>query len=292
MESQIHNILASVTEHALWKFTDDILKCSDDKNVAIATLMDLRKAFDCVDHEILWTKIKRYGVHSTPLWWVSSYLSNRKHNVTLNQIQSTSLNLNIGVPQGSILGPLLFLIYIYQISMIFQKNSKSCGIIYRIRHILDIKSKRLIYYSLIHPYLTYCVNVWSSTYRTNLKIACTAQKRSVRALLAILHMQQLHSRDIFLNKKMLSLDKLINQQEGILVYKVINGTYLLGRHYLHRYQLRNDENLRIPLHSTTHSQLFIHYRAVKIWNSLPDDLRSASSLSSFRNKLKLMLHQQ
>ena len=59
------------------------------------------------------------------------------------------------------------------ISMISQKISKSCGIIYRIRNTLDIKSKRLIYYSLIHPYLTYCVNVWSSTHRTNFKILCT-----------------------------------------------------------------------------------------------------------------------
>ena len=79
--------------------------------------------------------------------------------------------------------------------------------------------------------------------------------------------------------------------------KVINDTYLLGdiltdRHELDHYQFRNYENLRIPLHSTTHSQLFISYRAMKTWNSLPVELRSASSLSSFRNKLKLMLHQQ
>ena len=92
----------------------------------------------------------------------------------------------------------------------------------------------------MHPYLTSCVNVWSSTYRTNLKIACTAQKRSVRALFATA--QQPHSRDIFLNQKILPLDKLINNQEGILAYKVINETYLLGdiltdRHELHRYHL-------------------------------------------------------
>ena len=62
------------------------------------------------------------------------------------------------------------------ISLISQKMSKSCGIIYRIRKTLDIKSKRLIYYSLIDPYTTYCVNVWSSTYRTNFKMLCTAQK--------------------------------------------------------------------------------------------------------------------
>ena len=117
----------------------------------------------------------------------------------------------------------------------------------------------------------------------------------MRALFATA--QQPHSWDIFLKQKTLPLDKLINQQEGILASKVINGTYLLGdiltdSHDLHHYQLRNDENLRIPLHSTTHSQLFIRHRAVKTWNSLPGDLRSASSLSSFKNKLKLMLHQQ
>ena len=100
------------TEHALLKFTDDILKCFDDNKVGIATFMDLSKAFDCIDHKILLTKTKRYGVHSTPLRCIRSYLTNREHFVSWNQIQSTSLNLNIGVPQGSMLAPLLFLIYI------------------------------------------------------------------------------------------------------------------------------------------------------------------------------------
>ena len=105
--------------------------------------------------------------------------------------------------------------------MVSHKISKSCGIISCIRNTLDIKSKKSIYFSLIHPYLTYCINVWSSTHRTNLKTPCTAQKRSVRTLFAT--SQQ---RDIFINQKILPLDKLINQR--ILAYKVINGTFLLN----------------------------------------------------------------
>ena len=80
----------------------------------------------------------------------------------------------------------------------------------RIRNTLDIKYKKLIYYSVIHPYLTYCIYVWSSTYRTNFKTLCTAQKRSLRTLFATA--QQPHWRDIFINKIKMPLDKLINQQ--------------------------------------------------------------------------------
>ena len=85
------------------------------------------------------------------------------------------------------------------ISMVTHKISKSCGIISLIQNTLDIKSKKIIYYSIIHPYLTYCINVWSSTSQTNLKIPCTAQKRSVRTLFATA--QQPHSRDISSIKK-------------------------------------------------------------------------------------------
>ena len=55
------------TEHAVLKFTDDILKCFDDNKIGIATFMDLSKAYDCIDHKILLSKIKRYDVQSTPL---------------------------------------------------------------------------------------------------------------------------------------------------------------------------------------------------------------------------------
>ena len=78
--------------------------------------------------------------------------------------------------------------------------------------------------------------------------------------------QQPNLRDIFINQKILPMDKLIDQQEGILAYKVINGAYLLKDFLNHgdirnQIQLRNIGDLRIPLHATTHSQLLVCYRA-------------------------------
>ena len=96
-------------------------------------------------------------------------------------------------------------------------------------------------------------------------------------------------------KKILPLDILIKLQEGILAYKVNSGQYLL-RNFLtdglvdRHYQLRNDSDLRIPLHTTTHAQQFIRYRAITTWNILPDNLRSSLSLHSFKKIFKSMLN--
>ena len=117
----------------------------------------------------------------------------------------------------------------------------------------------------------------------------TAQKRSVRTLFATA--EQPNSRYIYINQKNLPLDKLSNQQEGILAYKVINGTYLLNDFLYHgdvghQIQLRNIGDLRIPLYAATQSQLFVGYRAVITCNGLSGDLRSSSALCTFKNKLR------
>ena len=81
----------------------------------IALFMDLSKAFDTIDHDILLYKLNNYGIRGIVLSWLKSYLSNRQQFVSIDNVESSLLNIKCGVPQGSILGPLLFLIYINDI---------------------------------------------------------------------------------------------------------------------------------------------------------------------------------
>ena len=86
-----------------------------DPEFTLAVLCDLSKAFDVIDHDILLTKLRNYGVRGIANDWFRSYLSDRKQFVEINGIKSKMVPIQIGVPQGSILGPLLYLIYVNDI---------------------------------------------------------------------------------------------------------------------------------------------------------------------------------
>ena len=97
---------------ALVDLVDQIYDGFDKKEKTSALLIDLSKAFDTVNHNILLLKLEYYGIRGTSLSLFKSYLTNRKQIVTNNNNNSKLMAINCGVPQGSILGPILFLIYI------------------------------------------------------------------------------------------------------------------------------------------------------------------------------------
>ena len=100
------------TNHALFSLTEMIRNALDNGNFACGIFIDLQKAFDTVDHQILLKKLEHYGIRGIANNWFRSYLTNRKQFVSINGCNSTSQLMKYGVPQGSVLGPLLFLIYI------------------------------------------------------------------------------------------------------------------------------------------------------------------------------------
>ena len=93
-------------------FTDQILESMDKGYVTGAVFLDLRKAFDTIDHLLLINKLKGLGVGGKSLAWFRSYLSGRTQQTMCENELSPPAKITVGVPQGSILGPLLFLVYI------------------------------------------------------------------------------------------------------------------------------------------------------------------------------------
>ena len=100
------------TSHALIHMTETIRAALDAGYVTCGIFVDFQKAFDTVNHEILLKKLEHYGFRGVINDWFRSYLTNRKQKVVINGFESNTNTIGHGVPQGSVLGPILFLIYI------------------------------------------------------------------------------------------------------------------------------------------------------------------------------------
>ena len=100
------------TGYAILKTLENLKSAIDDQKITCGIFLDFSKAFDTINHNILLTKLHKYGIRGLRHAWFSSYITNRKQYVKVGNAESSLKTIACGVPQGSTLGPLLFLLYI------------------------------------------------------------------------------------------------------------------------------------------------------------------------------------
>ena len=110
------------TETCLFELLNNVYKNLDDKLFVAVAKLDLSKAFDSISHNLLVEKMKKIGLEKNSLQWIKSYLSNRKQITHIKDFTSSTEIIKSGVPQGSILGPLLFLCYVNDLPEVFENK--------------------------------------------------------------------------------------------------------------------------------------------------------------------------
>ena len=165
------------TETILIKLFNEIGCLLDEGRNSVLTLLDLSSAFDTVDHDILLERLQsRFGLTGSVLYWIKSYFTQRSEVVCINGTPSKSQSVNYGVPQGSILGPLLFNLYISPIEDIVHAHALSILSYADDTQLYLSLSSSTIEESLLH--LENCLSDLSSWFSSN-KLTCNPLKTNL-----------------------------------------------------------------------------------------------------------------
>ena len=388
----------SSTSMALLELIEEITNSlHDDKKSTIGVFIDLKKAFDTLNHGLLLKKLEHYGVRGIANNWICSYLENRRQFVSFNGFSSDSLKLSCGVPQGSILGPKLFLFYINDICnisdklkfilfaddtniffsdqnlcnlvstlnmelnklntwfavnklslnvsktnyMLFSRSKinfeikilindnviervfvtkflgvlideklkwqehinlvrskvvKNISVLYKFKHIFDHNALRILYCSLILPYLTYCVEVWGNSFKSHLAKIEIIQKRAVRIICGARHLE--HTSKLFGDLKLLKFTDIIKHRTLLFMYKAYNNLLpvnlqkmftVVGNAY---HDTRQVKNFKCRFARTQLKAMVISVKGVKLWNSLDKGLCECHNINIFNNGIKKSILEQ
>ena len=384
-------------DHALISMTETIRKSLDNKKYGCGVFIDLQKAFDTVNHNILLSKLEHYGIRGNALCSFWSYLTDRTQFVSISGKNSCPLGITCGVPQGSVLGPLLFLLYIndlpnvskhlkfyffaddtnlyydsetlddvikkvnkglkhlkrwldanklslninktnfiifhssaspippsicikigkkrisrvkyikflgvlmdehlngkYHVAELSKKLAKTCGILFRVRHLLSKTTLITLYNAFFMSFLQYGIVAWGQTFDSYIEPLFKLQKRAVRA---ISHQSFLaHTLPIFTDLKLLRIADIFKLRLLSFVYEAINKSApdcfhdffsLTSSIHCHntRQSTRGDLFLT-KLNTLQYGLKSIRYLGAKQWNEIPATIRISSSKFLFKKRLK------
>ncbi|KAI5609350.1 hypothetical protein C0J50_9521, partial [Silurus asotus] len=314
------------TETALVKITNDLFLASDQGFISLLVLLDLSAAFDTIDHDLLLDRLQNYvGIQGQALSWFKSYLSDRYHFVDLNGELSRLMQVNYGVPQGSVLGRPKTSIQTLQhlnlhldgCSVTTSSTVKDLGVILdsdlsfknhinqvtktaffhlrnisKLRNMLSISDAEKLVHAFMTSRIDYCNALLGGCPASLINKLQLVQNAAARVLTRARKYD--HITPILSSLHWLPVKFRIDYKLLLLTYKALNGlapmylSSLLTRYNPPRsLRSQNSGLLVVPriAKSTKGGRAFSHL-APKLWNSLPDGVWGSDTLTQFKCSLK------